>query len=129
MKNVINYIKEKFPTLIAIMICGVLGLYAVACEPKTRSLIEPAEKVNLEELQMEVDILLLQSEVRLADLKKQYELRDMIFNQSILIAQGGAINPAGLITTLMAILGVGTSADNIRLRRKMKHDHQNNATG
>ena len=119
-----TYIKSKYPTILSVILCSCLIAYALGCEPKTRSLIEPTQTVNLEELQMEVDILLLQSEVRLADLKKQYELRDMIFNQSIKIAQTGNINPTGLITTLMAVLGIGTSADNIRLRRKIKIDHK-----
>jgi len=121
-----NFIKTKYPMILSLLVCGCLIIYGFGCEPKTRSLIEPTQKINLEELQMEVDILLLQSEVRLADLKKQYELRDMIFNQSIQMVQGGTINPAGIITTLMAILGIGTTTDNIRLRRKMKSDNQNN---
>lgn len=116
----IDFVKDKWPILLAWNLCIFLVWYAYGCEPKTTSLIDPGQKITLEQLQNEVDILMLKSETRLNDLQKQYELRDFVFNQSIKIAETGTINPIGVITSLLAVMGIGLGADDLRLRKERK---------
>jgi len=120
MNKILDFVKDKWPIMIAYNVVISLLFFAFACTPKTESLIEPDKKVTLEQLQSEVDILIFRSEARLADLQKQYELRDFILNQSLTIAQTGEVNPIGLITSIIAIMGIGAGADDIRLRKQRK---------
>jgi len=120
MNKILDFVKDKWPIMIAYNVVISLLFFAYACTPKTESLIEPDKKVTLEQLQSEVDILIFRSEARLADLQKQYELRDFILNQSLTIAQTGEVNPIGLITSIIAIMGIGAGADDIRLRKQRK---------
>lgn len=120
MRKILDFIKENWLLMLTWNILIAIVFYAYGCEPKTQSLITPTQKVTLNELQTEIDILMLQSEARFADLQKQYELRDFVLNQSLTIAQAGTVNPIGLITSLLAIVGVGATADDIRLRRQRK---------
>ncbi|MCK5607232.1 hypothetical protein KAR91_35440 [Candidatus Pacearchaeota archaeon] len=111
---------DKWPILIAWNIVIGLFFYAYGCESKTTSLMYPQKKVTRQILQSEIDFLLHTGDIRFAELDKQDELKQMIFNQGLLIAQGNQINPVGVITTLMAIMGIGAGADDLRLRKARK---------
>jgi len=115
-----GFIYDKWPILLAWNIAIGLFFYAYGCEPKTTSMIDPTIKINRASLQSEMDYLLHTGEIRFADLDKQEELKQLIFNQGLLIAQGNQVNPIGVITTLMAIMGIGAGADDIRLRKERK---------
>lgn len=111
---------DKWPILLAWLIVTGLFFYAYGCESKTTSLIDPSIKVNRSRLQSEIDYLLHTGELKFAELDKQDDLKQLIFNQGLVIAQGNQINPIGVITTLMAIMGIGVGADDIRLRKERK---------
>jgi len=113
-------IKEKLPFLIASVACILLLVFAYGCQPQTKSLIDPNEKVTRAELDYEIETLLARSKIRLADLDRQEELRSLLFEQTFIIAESGTVNPVGIITALMAIMGIGATADDIRLRKKQK---------
>ena len=113
-------LKEKLPVFITLQACIFLVCYAYGCEPKTKSLIDPQRKVDRAQLKTEIELLMMQSENRIADLDRQVAIRKAVFEQGLLIAQTGTINPLGVATSLLAILGIGMTADDIRLRKKVK---------
>lgn len=110
---------NKHWLLSGIVIAGLL-LYAVGCEPQTKSLVDPRQKVDRQQLAWEIESLLRKSEAGFADLDRQVEIRNLIFQQGLIAVQGGTLNPVGIVTTLMAVFGVGLTGDNIRLRKKIK---------
>ena len=120
MNKTLLFLKDTWGIILSILIIIGLTIYAVGCKPTTPSLIDPTKKVDVFELQTEIDTLMLLSKARFDDLQRQNEFRDFIFNQTIAIAESGQINPLGLITTLAAIFGVGSTADNVRLRKQRK---------
>jgi len=113
-------LKEKLPLFITIQACSFLVCSAYGCEPTTKSLIHPERKVTRPQLKTEIELLLMQSENRIADLDRQVRLRQAIFEQGLLIAPPGTINPLGVATSLLAVLVIGMTADDIRLRKKLK---------
>ena len=106
---------------------GVIWIYG--CESKTHSLIEPERKINRSELVSEIDYLMQRYEIAISELDRQDEFRNTILQQSVIIAQGGAINPLGIATSILAIMGMGAGADNIRLRKQRKNADKNQQTG
>lgn len=122
MKNLLRNIKltigDKWPLVISLVCCVFLLIYAYGCHPETKSLIDPLQKVDRAELNAEIDTLLTRYESRIADLDKQEELRRFVFEQTLTVAQGAVPNPIGIVTGLIALLGVGATADDIRLRRQ-----------
>jgi len=111
-------LKDKWPFVISAICCAGFALYAFGCRPETKSLIHPNIKVDRSELNIEIDTLLAQYENRVADIERQEQLRKFIFEQTLVVAQGNTLNPAGIITALFAILGAGAAADDVRLRRQ-----------
>ena len=111
---------DKIFLILGILAACTLLFYAFGCQPKTKSLINPAQKVNVAELQVEIDTLLNLSKIRFEDLRKQQQIKQFVFNQAIAIGETGTVNPIGILTSLLAILGIGATADDIRLRNQRK---------
>lgn len=124
---VIAGIKDRPAIAIAIILCAAIIFYAYGCESKTRSLIDPERRVDRQELQNEIDNLINLSRIRFADLQRQDELKKLIFEQTVIVAQGGNVNPVGVLTSLMALLGIGFGVDDVRVRKARKKDLKNYA--
>jgi len=107
----------------AIVVCVVLVLYAVGCEPQVASLTDPAVKVNRAELQAELDTevnklqarideLQTKAELKNQELDKIAEMQNKLLEIGTVVAQGGTIDPVGAGLSLLGILGIGAVADN-----------------
>lgn len=116
----ISFIKDKVAFVVSGFFCLLVILYAYGCEPKTRSLIDPSVSVTRLELVDELDKLQMFYDRRIADLEKKEAFKKFVFEASLDIAEKGEINPLGIITSLLAVLGVGATADDIRLRKDRK---------
>lgn len=114
----VKFLKDKWPFMIMVVIAIALTFYAYGCEPTTKSLLTPGKQVNRAELESEMEFLLSRSRIGIADLDRQEQMRQLVLEQTFLIAESGAFNPLGLITSILALLGTGAMADDIRLRRQ-----------
>lgn len=97
-------------TLSLIAAFSILG-WAVGCEPTVQSLTRPGIKVSAAQLQIELDSLVAQFDIRKASLEEQNKLRELLLSNVMLTAQAGTFNPIGLLTGLMALYGVGSAAN------------------
>ena len=116
-----TFIKDK-----AIAICttvAILGMLILAygCEPKAPSLIYPNRMVTASDLQAEFDYMTTQLAARLETLKQKQQFKDLILQQGLTFTATGTIDPIGLATSILALLGIGAAADNVRVRKKLKN--------
>lgn len=111
---------EYWAWWVTLNLCSFILLYAYGCEPKTKSLISADKKVTRIELQTELELFLARAKAGKKDLDRQEQIREIIFNQALVIAQGNQINPVGVITSVLALLGIGATVDDVRLRRQRK---------
>ena len=116
-----NKIKENVTMFLTFMIIGLLVFYAYGCQPSTNSLLDRSKKVDRMTLVSEMDILLAKYEAGIKDLDTQDKIRSIIFQQGLIVAQGGVLNPSGLLITLLGVFGVGVSVDDLKNRRKLKN--------
>jgi len=95
-----------------------LGLFflfgAASCEPKTQSLQDPARKVTATELQIELEAITKTAEYRLGQLEQQYQIRELILQNALLIAKGTPATPAGIVTGLLTILGASSAISPVK---------------
>lgn len=113
------FTKERYQT-IAVILTACLLLYFYACVPKTTSILNPPQKISREQLNIEVDILIAKANAGYASLEQQEKLRDLLFEQALIAAATGTINPIALLTTIGTILGIGAAADNVNKRKEIK---------
>lgn len=89
-------------------------MFIYSCQPKVESILHPEKQVTREGLQLELDIIEAQIAARTADIERQEQLREVIFNNALLLAQGATLNPAGILTALAGIYGVGAAGRDIK---------------
>lgn len=119
-----TFIQNNKHWILSGIVIACLLIYAFGCEPQTRSLVHPERKVDRLQLTFEIETLLMRSEAGFADLDRQIEIRNLIFQQGLIAVQGGTLNPVGIITTIMAVFGIGLAGDDLRLRRKIKKNSE-----
>lgn len=116
-----NYIKKNIHWLISVNVAIFVITYAYGCEAKTKSLIHDNKKVPRSEITSELELLERKSKIAYADLDRQERIRDIVLNQSLIVASGGSVNPVGVVMSIMSVLGIGIAADDVRLRKKIKN--------
>lgn len=117
MKNIFNHERYK---VIGGALCILIVFYFYGCESKVQSLIHVGEKVNRAELQLELNNLIANAGLRVQNLDRQDQFKRALFDQAVLLAQGGTLNPVGLGLTLTSILGIGAVTDDLRTRKRVK---------
>lgn len=113
-------LKDNLPLVIAMILCIGLLFWTVACPPRTQSIVSPETKVTAAELQLELDTIISTARLRMADLEKQQEFRDIILQNALLVIQTGTFNPLGIVTSLLTFYGVGSIANSTRKVVKKK---------
>jgi len=95
-------------------------MWVYACDSTVPSITRPGTKVNRSDLKAELEYFLAQADIRFAQLDRQDELKQTLFEHTTLWATTGVINPLGVLLSIGALLGVGATADNVRKKIKDK---------
>jgi len=119
----VSDLKINWPRAFAIIALTALLFWGYSCEPKVPSLITDGKKVTRPELQIELDTITSTAEFRLAELDKQQQFQDVIFKNALLMLETGTMNPAGIITLLAGLYGIGRGVKDVKDRVKKKVDN------
>ena len=95
----------------SIVVCALL-LFWAGCQVTTENPFDPQEKVTQSELEAEVQMYVQKVQSAYEDIERQELIRSTILEAGWAIAQGGAVDPLGLATTLMGVCGLGAIYDN-----------------
>jgi len=109
-----NKVKNNYVQICTVIFGIVFLLFIYSCEPKVESLIHPGKDVTGSVLKIELETLLAIAKSRQADLAKQNELRNMILNNIMLVAETGTISPIGALTSIFAFYGIGSAANSTK---------------
>jgi hypothetical protein len=102
-----------FLSVAAILVIGV-GVWLVGCESSVKSPFTPEQRVTRSQLIAQVESYNAGVKLAVASLDKQDLFRQYLVNEILAVAQGGTLNPSGIIVGLVGILGVGAVVDNRR---------------
>jgi len=120
MSNIIAKLNGERFLVFGLIFAAFLMIWFLGCESQVTSMFEPETKVTREVLSSEVDLFLARAEEKYKILDQKDAFKTLLTNQAALVAQGNTINPLGLLTTIMSIIGVGAVVDNVRKNRKLK---------
>lgn len=107
---------QNWPKTIALIVLTALLFWGYSCQPETKSLIHPGERVTRPELQIELDSIIATAEIRMADLDQQEAFRDLIFQNALVVVETGTMNPAGIITLLAGLYGISRGVKDVKDR-------------
>lgn len=113
-------LSANWPKTIAIIVLTALLFWGWGCPARVPSLITNGKKITRPELQIELDTIIATAEFRLAELDQQDQVRDIIFKNAMLMVEGGAMNPVGIITLLAGLYGITRGAKDFKDRVKKK---------
>jgi hypothetical protein len=113
----------NWPKSIALIVLTALLFLGHSCQPETKSLIHPGERITRPELQIELDTIIATAQARMADLDKQEAFRDLIFKNVLIIGQTGTLNPVGILTLLTGLYGITRGAQDVKNRVKKKQNN------
>lgn len=125
LETIKRWIRHNQAMMIGVILALIFSLWFFGCQSRTQSLINPEMKVTEDELNIEytsalakleaeMDHLKATTEVRLQDLHRQDVFKQALFQNAILIAEGGNPNPLGLLSLLGTIFGISAVIDNRR---------------
>jgi len=112
-----NHERYQSVTVVTVIVIIVI-LYG--CTPKCASIINPDRQITRDQLNIELDELNARITNAYTDLDRKEQLQRLIADQTIKGLTTGTIDPLGLITSAIAVLGIGAAADNVRKRRSIR---------
>jgi len=110
---------ERYQT-ITILIVITFMIFLQGCPSKCDSMITENHKVTRLELKAEVDLLLARAKEHIRTLDQQDAFKQLIAQNALLFTSTGTVNPVGLMTAALSVLGLGAAVDNIRRRKVEK---------
>ena len=117
LKELFNH--ERYQA-IAVIAIAAFFFWFFGCESKVRSLANPQTQVTRASLEAEVDFYLAQAKIRFDDLDKQDEFKRFLVEKTLIVAEGGSVNPYGIMATIIGLLGIGATVDNVRKRNVIR---------
>jgi|GEM_PF-1946420 len=116
MQIIWSFIRHNSGIIISSAMIPFVLIFAYSCQSVVVSSLQTGEKVTRAELVSEVDFFLTQAELKFADLDRQDLVKETIFNSLVEVAQGGQVNPLGVLLMAGNLLGLGAVVDNVRKR-------------
>jgi len=124
-----TWIRHNQGMFVALLLSQILLVWAYGCNSQVTSLIKPEKKVIRSELafeldqearrlEAELDALQKSAALKFAELDRQDEIKRKLFEFAAITSQTADFNPAGLITLVGSILGIGAVIDN-RIKDKV----------
>jgi len=118
--KIFGFIKSETAQFIAVLLCVLLLFWVFGCESSVQSLDGSGVRVTRPELIQEVESFMVQAEKKFKILDQKDELKKLFADKLLLFSETGKFNPAGVIASILSILGIGAIADNTRKRLEIK---------
>jgi len=114
MNAIKKFFAANWPQILSLMVGLTVILWLVGCPPRAASPINPEQKLTLPELNVELQHLLEQYELKALEIEEQEAIRQVLIKNALLIAETGTINPLGILTGLLALYGAGSAANSTK---------------
>lgn len=129
MKTIGEWIRHNQGMVLSIIVIAGVAAWTFGCQSRVTSMVDPSKMVNAQELELEIELetvrlnlavenLLGQAEIKMADLARQDAIKQKLFDFAAITVDAGTVNPAGVVGLLFSILGVGAVIDN-RIKDKV----------
>lgn len=126
MATLLKFCNDNHWFLIGGACIAAMTFWIYGCQSTVTSMIDPNQKINREQLILETDYIIGQAKVKLQDLDRQDELKQLILDQAAIFGTTGTFNPMGLLNTLISI---GAISFGLNRNQKLNALQKNTTTG
>lgn len=106
MKTILKFCNENHQYLIAAAIIAAVTFWTFGCESQVSSVLNPDQKINRAGLQLELDYLVGQLEIKFVTLDRQDEIKQSLLDLGSTFATTGTLNPTGLLNTAISVAAI-----------------------
>lgn len=114
MTSIKKWLSHNQALVASIVVCIILVVVAFGCKVTTENPFNPQQKVTRDQLTVEAENYAAKLKLAYADLDQKDAIVKAILEAGLAYAQGGGVNPLGVASTMMGILGLGAVVDNRR---------------
>lgn len=116
MSTIKKWVDHNQGLVTSVVLCVVLAISVLmfGCRITTENPFEPGTQVSRQELEIEAQAYAQKIELAYQDLSKKEEIVRLITEAGLAYASGGGVNPLGVATAMMGVLGAGAVVDNRR---------------
>ncbi|MBA7658076.1 hypothetical protein ES703_66024 [subsurface metagenome] len=106
MKTVLKFLNDNHQYLIGAIVIAAVMFWTYGCQSQVSSMLHPERKITRAGLQLELDYLVGQLEIKFADLDKQDEIKQTLLDLGSTFATSGTLNPTGLLNTAISVAAI-----------------------
>lgn len=117
-----SYLNENHWWTIGVIVTVLVGIWLMGCQSQVKSIRNPDIMVNRGELEAEIKGIEAEIVAKIDDLDRQDEVRQMIFDQLSVLAEGGGVNPLGLANSAISIFAVSSALNSASKLKKIKEE-------
>jgi hypothetical protein len=114
MKTITTWVRHNQGLVASAVLCSIMAAMAFGCNVTTENPFQPDDRVDRQELQIEAQAYAKKLELAYQDLDRKDEIIRTITEVGLAYAQGGGVNPIGVASTLLTVMGLGAVVDNRR---------------
>lgn len=103
MKKILKFLNDNHHYIIAAAIIIAAMFWTYGCESNVSGLLNPNQRISRQELQIEINYIIAQAEVKFMDLDKQDQLKQALLDLGSTFATTGTLNPTGLLNTAISV--------------------------
>lgn len=124
----VQWLKNHWPSLVALLFGVFMIYYGYGCESKTQSLNTHGKQVTRQELQMELETLMSLAQIRKLDLDRQDRIKTIILDNALILVEGNQVNPLGILTGILGLYGFTQGTKNVTevVKKTVKKRKANN---
>ena len=120
MQKLLDHLRAHWPQTVAVILALTVFVWLAGCPPRAPSPLDPSQKLTAEQLAAELDFIIAKFGISQADIAQQEQIRKVIINNALLIAETGTLNPLGILTGLAALYGAGSATNSVKNVLKKK---------
>lgn len=106
MKKLLKFLNDNHQYVIAFVIIAAVMFWTYGCESQVRSMLHPERKITRAGLQLELDYLVGQAEIKFTDLDQQDLFKQSLLDLGSTFATTGSLNPTGLLNAAISIAAI-----------------------
>lgn len=127
----LSWIKQNYNIIIASLTALVIMVFCYSCEPKVLSLNGGDKLVTRAELSFELETFMSLAELRMVELDRKEQIRNLILQNALVLIEGQPLNPLGLVTGFAALYGMSRAGSGVakKIKNGVKKRKADNGTG
>jgi len=126
MKKILGFFNENHWQAITVLIVVIMFFWLYGCQSKVASTTDSKQMITRTMLQGEIEAYLAIAKSKMKTLDEEDALRKTVLDNAALLSASGAVNPLGVLNSVISILAIGSAVDSKNKVKKLTKKQTDN---